>query len=168
MKDANISDAIRMLKEKVPDPSQGLPDELFYYISATTPMVNVDLLIKDEKGRTLLSWRDDRYAGHGWHIPGGIVRFKETLEGRIQQVAKTEVGVDRIEFEKTPLAIHQIIHPHRDTRGHFISILYRCFLPGTFLPKNAGLAVSDSGYLMWHSSGPDNLLALHEIYRSYL
>ena len=76
----------------------GLPDEVFYYISRTTPLVNVDLLIKDENGRTLLSWRNDRYAGKGWHVPGGIVRFKETLETRVQKVAEIEVGVN-ISFE---------------------------------------------------------------------
>lgn len=75
----NIIDAIGILDKQAPNPSSGLPDELFFYISRVTPMVNVDLLIKDEDGRTLLSWRNDQYAGKGWHLPGGIVRFKETL-----------------------------------------------------------------------------------------
>jgi hypothetical protein len=84
----NLTDAISVLVKRVPDPSRGLPEEIFYYISRTTPLINVDLLIKDEKGRTLLSWRDDAYAGKGWHVPGGIVRFKESLETRIRRVAE--------------------------------------------------------------------------------
>ncbi|MDD5746082.1 MAG: NUDIX hydrolase, partial [Candidatus Omnitrophica bacterium] len=67
----DIAQAIAVLNEKVTNPSAGLPQELFYYISSITPMINVDLLVKDEKGRTLLAWRDDRYSGRGWHIPGG-------------------------------------------------------------------------------------------------
>src|SRR4030042_2731238 len=78
----NIAEAIAALDRQVPNPSAGLPEELFLYISRTTPLVNVDLLIKDENGRTLLAWRDDQYSGKGWHVPGGIGRFKEPLERR--------------------------------------------------------------------------------------
>src|SRR5208283_5853271 len=104
----NIEASIATLVEAVPEPSLGLPDSVFYYISRTTPLVNVDLLIKDEKGRTLLSWRNDQYAGMGWHIPGGIVRFKETLETRVQKVAEAEIGT-AVQFNPTPIALHQII-----------------------------------------------------------
>jgi len=163
----NISEAVEVLVKEVPNPSAGLPDEVFYYISRTTPLVNVDLLIKDEKGRTLLSWRDDQYAGKGWHIPGGIVRFKERLETRVEKVAETEIGTS-VAFDPAPIALNQIIIPDRQLRGHFISILYRCFLSGRFVPQNQGLAIGDRGYLMWHDCCPDDLLGFHEIYREYI
>jgi colanic acid biosynthesis protein WcaH len=53
---------------------------LYVYIRKLTPLVNVDLLIKHAKGRTLLSWRNDGCSGTGWHIPAGIVRFREEHE----------------------------------------------------------------------------------------
>ena len=58
-----VTDAVQILVDAVPDPNTGLPDEIFYYISRTTPFINVDLLIKDAQGRTLLAWRDDEHAG---------------------------------------------------------------------------------------------------------
>lgn len=160
-------DAIAFLDKHVPDPSKGLPDEVFYYISRTTPLVNVDLLIKDENGRTLLSWRDDQYSGKGWHVPGGIVRFRETLETRLKKVAETEIGV-AVSFDATPIAINQCIHHERDIRSHFISILYNCSLPSMFIPNNKGLSIQDMGYLKWHDFCPDNLLKFHEMYRKYI
>lgn len=163
----NITDAIAVLDRQVPDPSLGLPDKVFYYISRTTPLVNVDLLIKDENGRTLLSWRNDRYSGEGWHVPGGIVRFKETLEARVEKVAEYEIGT-AIQFDPKPFAINQMIHQERDIRGHFISLLYKCFLTSTFTPKNEGLSVGDGGYLLWHERCPEDLLHPHEIYRKYI
>ncbi|MBI4650514.1 NUDIX domain-containing protein [Candidatus Desantisbacteria bacterium] len=163
----NIADAVEVLVKQVPDPSMGLPDEVFYYISRTTPLVNVDLLIKDEKGRTLLSWRNDQYAGKGWHIPGGIVRFKETFETRIKKVAETEIGFG-VSFDLVPIALNQLIQHDREIRSHFISILYKCFLPGSFIPQNKGLSREDKGYLMWHDFCPDNLIKYHEIYRNYI
>jgi colanic acid biosynthesis protein WcaH len=159
--------AISTLVEAVPDPSSGLPDEIFYYVSRTTPLVNVDLLLKDENGRTLLSWRNDLYAGRGWHIPGGIVRFKERLETRIGKVAEVEIGAS-INFDPTPIAMHQIIHQERDIRGHFISFLYKCSLSGTFKPLNEGISPGDRGYLKWHDRCPVNLLPVHGIYRKFI
>jgi colanic acid biosynthesis protein WcaH len=131
-------------------------------------MVNVDLLIKDEKGRTLLAWRDDPYCGKGWHIPGGIIRFKETFEQRVQKVAQTEIGIDSIKFDSTPIDLNQIIIPHYQIRGHFISILYKCFLSGTFRPHNNGLRHDQPGFLSWHDGCPENLIPYHSIYRKYL
>ncbi|MFZ2656840.1 MAG: NUDIX domain-containing protein [Victivallales bacterium] len=163
----SVSEAIAILDKQVPNPCLGLPDEVFYYISRTTPMLNVDLLIKDEKERTLLSWRDDQYAGKGWHIPGGIVRFKETLETRIMKVAENEVGA-HVDFDPAPMAINQIILTESNTRGHFISILYKCYLPATFIPDNKGLPNTAAGYLMWHESCPVDLLKLQDIYRKYI
>ncbi|MCX6993115.1 MAG: NUDIX hydrolase [Kiritimatiellaeota bacterium] len=163
----NITDAIAVLDKQVPKPSAGLPDELFYYVSRTTPLVNVDLLVKDENGRTLLAWRDDRYCGKGWHVPGGIVRFKETLETRVKKVAETEIGAD-ISFDPIPIAVNQCIHHERDIRSHFISILYKCFLSSAFVPQNKGLSMEDRGYLMWHDHCPDNLIQYHEVFRKYI
>lgn len=163
----NFSDAIAFLDKEVPDPSAGLPDEVFYYISKTTPLVNVDLLIKDEKGRTLLAWRDDPIVGLGWHIPGGIIRFKETFAQRVQKVAQLEIGVDSIQYDQTPLALNQVILNDHAIRGHFISILYKCSLPEAFVPENRGISNADPGYLMWHDTCPDNLLETQDIYKDF-
>lgn len=162
----NIFEAIKFLDKQVSIPSAGLPQELFFFISRMTPMVNVDLLIKDGNGRTLLSWRNDQFAGTGWHLPGGIVRFKEKLEERLQKVAEKEIG-EMVKFDPVPIALNQIICDH-DTRGHFVSILYKCFLSSEFIPKNVGLTNTDKGYLMWHGSCPENIVKVHEMYRKYI
>ena len=162
----NITDVIAILDKEVVNPQMGLPEEVFYFISRMTPLVNVDLLIKDENKRTLLAWRDDKFAGKGWHLPGGIIRFKETLEARIKKVAETEIGAE-IEFDQVPLDINQIICDC-DTRGHFISILYKCFLSSKFIPQNKGLSEKAPGYLRWHDKCPNDLLKPQDIYMKYI
>lgn len=146
----------------------GLPGEVFCFISRITPLINVDLLIKDELRRTLLSWRDDQYSGTGWHLPGGVIRFKETMEARVKKVAESEIGVE-VEFDPNPIAINQMINNEWDIRGHFISILYKCSLPSAFvLTKNNELEETDPGYLKWHKTCPENLLKFHNVYKKYL
>lgn len=161
-----LTQAINEIEQEVSDPKKGLTNEVFQFVSRLTPLVNVDLLIKDENNRVLLAWRDDPLAGQGWHIPGGIVRFKETFEHRIEQVAILEIGTP-VSFNPIPIAINQTISNH-DTRGHFISLLYQCSVEDNFIPSNHQLSPNEVGYLMWHCSCPDNLIRSHEIYRHYL
>jgi len=162
----NIHEAIKFLGKQITNPSCALPEELFLFISSITPLVNVDLLIKDEIRRTLLSWRDDIYAGAGWHIPGGIVRFKEHLEQRVRKVAEIEIGVP-VKFDPVPIAMNQIICDHH-VRGHHISFLYKCFLSRHYIPDNSGLSYKDSGFLMWHDSCPENLVNVQDVYKKYI
>ena len=162
----NIHEAIEFLDKKISKPSLGLPEEVFLFISRMTPMVNVDLLIKDENGRTLLSWRDDKFAGRGWHVPGGIIRFKEKIETRLLKIAEKEIGTT-VKFNPVPIAVNQILCKNK-VRGHFISILYQCYLSSSFIPENKGLKEADLGYLKWHQSCPDNLIKVHNIYRKHI
>jgi len=164
----NITEACQFLDSQIPDKTTGLPDEVFYFISRMTPLVNTDLLIKDKKGRTLLAWRDDEYCGKGWHIPGSIVRFKESLEHRIVETARKELGTTDIVYNKNPLTVHEIILPKLDNRGHFISFLYECSLNDDYTIDNDGKTAYTIGYLAWHNGCPDNLIPMQEPYRGFI
>jgi ADP-ribose pyrophosphatase YjhB (NUDIX family) len=87
----------------------GLPEPVFRFISRHTPLVCVDLLIQDRHGRSLLTWRDDEYFGSGWHLPGGVVRFKESRAERILAVGRAELGAE-VSFEPVPLAIQEFVN----------------------------------------------------------
>lgn len=160
-----ISQAIKFLESQIKDPKKGLPEEIFYFASRITPMVNVDLLIKDENGRTLLAWRDDKFF-KGWHIPGGIIRYKEKMETRAQKVIQQEIRT-KTEFGPKPIAINEII-AKSDIRGHFISVLYKCFLSSKKPLKNKGLLAKDNGFLKWHETCPPDFLEIQKMYRKYI
>jgi colanic acid biosynthesis protein WcaH len=161
-----LSEAIAAIENSVDNARDGLPQDVFELVSRLVPMVNVDLLIKDEQNRTLLAWRDDIYAGTGWHIPGGIIRFKEDPLTRLQKVAQAEIGCT-LEYDDQPIALTPIICRH-ETRGHFFSLLYQCYLPSSFQPDNHTRLKTDPGYLAWHSQCPDNLVKCHDMYRDFI
>jgi len=159
---------IDILEASIQNPSKGLPEDLFLFVSRITPLVNVDLLIKNEQNHTLWTWRDDAYYSPGWHLPGGIIRYKETIAERIRATAKTELGAE-VEFQPTPLGINEIICPDRRNRGHFISLLYQCSLitsPDEWLQYKSGGPLPDQW--MWFDACPENIIAVHEIYREYI
>ena len=112
--------------------------------------------------------------GKGWHVPGGIIRYKERFEERINRVAQKEIGA-ALRYDSVPIAINQIITDNNSresedhvTRGHFISFLFNCRLDSGFVPKNTGLKETDNGFLKWHLSCPTNLIKAHEIYRNLI
>ena len=163
-----IKQAIDTIDSLIGDPRRGLPEDLFLFAGRITPMVNVDLLIKNEKKQTLLTWRDDGYGKAGWHIPGGVIRYKEPIADRIRAVARTELGAE-VAFQPIPLAIKEIINPDRRVRGHFISFLYQCCLttaPDNRLQYRSGEPLPNQW--MWHDTCPDNIIPVHEIYREYI
>ncbi len=158
--------AIDQLASAIGDPRGGLPEDIFRFVTRIAPIVNVDLLIQDDAGRTLLTWRDDEHFGAGWHIPGGIIRFKEIAADRVRVCAREELGVN-VEFDPAPVFILETIREERE-RGHFISLLYRCRL---LTPLDERLrAVNDPphrGEWMWNDGRPSNLLAVHAPYMRF-
>lgn len=143
---------------------KGLDDDVFTFVASVTPMVNVDLLVYDDVGRVLLSWRDDG-KNLGWHIPGGIIRFKETFEERIQKTAIKELGT-KVEYKKDPVKISEIFMPYQ-RRGHFISFLYECRLPQECEIVNK-VNDREEGFLKWHDSMPEPLVEGQMCYFDFL
>jgi colanic acid biosynthesis protein WcaH len=160
--------SIDLLESSIGDPSRGLPEDVFFFVSGITPLVNVDLLIKNSRRQTLLVWRDDGLYPAGWHVPGGIVRFKEKATDRIKAVAAAELGTE-VRFRKEPLAVNEVIEPARRVRGHFISFLYECRLirpPAERLRHKRGAL--KPGQWAWHTTCPSNIIPVHEMYRKFL
>jgi hypothetical protein len=144
------------------DPRKGLPDPVFQFVLKTTPMINVDLLVKDGLGRVLVAWRSDEF-GEGWHIPGGIIRWRESFAARLAAVGRLELHAE-VAPDPEPCRVSQLLD---SGRGHFISLLYRCVLR-TPIPDDAFAAdASDAqpGQLLWSSGVPAALYPAHEIYR---
>ena len=166
--DRELAEVAARLLERVEDPRGGLPQEVFFLVSRLTPLVNVDLLIRNGRGQILLTWRADEFYGPGWHIPGGIVRFKESFARRIEVVARTELGAS-VRFDPDPLTVKVITHPTRDVRGHFVSLLYRCELltsPDRNLECACGAPAN--GQWRWHDRCPEDLIRAQEVYRPHL
>lgn len=162
----DLNNAISRVESAIQNPRRGLPEQVFLFVSRMTPLINVDLLIQDEEGRTLLTWRDDEFYEPGWHIPGSIVRHKETLAARIEACAHDELGA-QVEFDSPPLLVSETIR-QQDTRGHFISLLYRCRLrtpPDE--SRRAGPRPLTAGEWQWHVFCPPNLLTIQKQYARF-
>lgn len=165
----DLSTCFSSILDTVGNARNGLSKPVFLFVSQLTPMVNVDLLIQNDRGETLLTWREDEFYGPGWHVPGGVIRFKEYAKTRIAKVAQSELGVD-VTSSEHPVCIREVMAADRDVRGHFISMLYACALVGN-LPDALAYVPNlpkQNGRWQWHQGCPSNLIRQHEMYREYI
>ncbi len=163
-----MKNKIKNLEKILKNPKKGLPKDFFLFLTRVTPMINVDLLIKNKKHETLLTWRDkgEKFKS-GWHIPGGIIRFKEKAKTRIKKVAKLELKT-KVSFNKNPISINEI-HLKQKNRSHFISLLYLCYLKKKLnnkLKHNNG--VPKIGEWRWFKKSPKELIKPHKIYKRFI
>ena len=169
---SKVTEAIRNLQKAMEEegvnPVQGLPLELFEFNVSLLPFVNVDLILQNDKGQILLSWRSDAHYGTGWQIPGGIIRMMETIDERIQKTAVREIGSEVI-YDNEPMAVHEnIIREHREglqnqlERAHNIALIYSCRVPEGYKIDNGDKVETDEGYLKWFDKFPEDLLECHK------
>ena len=59
-----------------------------------TPLVSIDLIIKDSNNRALLGYRNNNPARGFWFVPGGRIRKNETLAQAMKRIASNELGIE--------------------------------------------------------------------------
>ena len=165
---SELNNALNIIFSNVKDAREGLGQKIFHFISKLTPMINVDILAEDNDGRKLLTWRSDKFYGPGWHVPGGVIRFKEKINDRINAVAMEELNA-KISFKSSPNLVRENITCVRDTRGHFISLLFCCkiiILMDDSLEWD-GINEPLNGQIGRFISPPSNLIPQHEPYKIF-
>lgn len=121
----------------------GLPLEVFDVLTKIVPFVSCELAVVNDKKELLLTRRDDQYW-HGWHFPGGLIRFRESFGERIHAVARKELGVH--------VSGYDFIQPFNyldDPRGHSVNLLFLGRITGE--PKDG----------RWFSEPPADIIVHH-------
>ena len=119
--------------------SQGYLDgEVFECVITNTPLVSVDLIVKNE-GKVLLGKRVNKPAQGYWFTLGGRVLKDEMINSAIARIAKVELG---IELTSTPKFIGVFEHLYDDSifdhvSTHYVNLGYEVELSGLEdLPKD--------------------------------
>lgn len=165
----NLSEAINQLKTVMGEEGvvaeKGLGEELFLFATSLIPIVNIDILLIDKNCRFILAWRDDKYCGNGWHIPGGCIRLQEQINTRIHACAIDEFGTD-VDYISDPILIGEGINRTTEIkeRSHSISILYICKVNDLSKLKDVD-GQHIVGHLKWFDKLPDNLVYVQDFYK---
>ncbi|EKO3611302.1 GDP-mannose mannosyl hydrolase [Vibrio metschnikovii] len=71
---------------------QRLDKETFKTIVASTPLVSIDLIIRNSCNQVLLGLRTNRPAQGFWFVPGGRIGKDETFEQAFLRLTQLELG----------------------------------------------------------------------------
>ena len=71
-----------------------LEQDVFVKVIDSTPLISIDLIIENTKGKYLLGLRTNKPAQGYWFVPGGRVLKNETLDNAFIRLAKEELGID--------------------------------------------------------------------------
>ncbi len=98
-----------------------LSKEQFDEIYSQVPRACVEVLIDIGKGNYVLSKRLIPPCIGMWHIPGGTIFFRDSLDDTVKRVAKEELGVE-VKIKRVVKVIEYTYE------NHAISIVFLCKL----------------------------------------
>ena len=70
-----------------------LDRESFLEVVRLTPLISIDLVVRDPRGCLLLGLRNNRPAKDCWFVPGGRICKDERLDEAFRRIAHEELGL---------------------------------------------------------------------------
>jgi colanic acid biosynthesis protein WcaH len=71
-----------------------LNEREFLHIVDATPLVSIDLILRNERGEILLGRRTNRPAQGFWFVPGGRIRKNERVAEALRRISNRELGCE--------------------------------------------------------------------------
>ena len=107
------------------DPS---PDKIsaeeFLQVVRLTPMVSIDLIVRNPQGQVLLGLRNNEPAARTWFVPGGRVLKDERLDVAFERIASVELGIAVSRSQATFLGAYEHLYDENFARLPGISTHY--------------------------------------------
>lgn len=69
-----------------------LEQQLFKTIVANSPLISIDLIVRNREGKALLGQRQNRPAKNYWFVPGGRIFKDESFEQAFKRITQEELG----------------------------------------------------------------------------
>ncbi|PHQ55914.1 MAG: GDP-mannose mannosyl hydrolase [Sulfurimonas sp.] len=79
----------------------------FSSVVENTPLISIDLIVKNELGQVLLGKRVNKPAQNSWFVPGGRVFKDETLDDAFSRTVYEELGVQLQRDETTFYGLYE-------------------------------------------------------------
>lgn len=112
--------------------SQLLDTETFEAVVKNTPLVSIDLIIKQNDESVLLGKRNNSPAKNYWFVPGGRVLKNESLDAAMHRIFQKELGValkDRCHSDPQLIGVYQHFYDdcfsgNKNISTHYVVIAF--------------------------------------------
>ena len=113
-----------------------LNDSKFETVIQNTPLVSIDLIIRDKLGRVLLGKRNNRPAQGYWFVPGGRIRKNETLAQAFKRLTCAELDQELLLGEACFLGVFEHLYADSifdsEISTHYIALGYQLMVDTNF------------------------------------
>jgi colanic acid biosynthesis protein WcaH len=105
-----------------------LSNEEFSHVINVTPLVAIDLILRNQQGQVLLGQRRNRPAQGYWFVPGGRIMKNERLLDALKRIAYTELGIELRSGQMIGTFDHlydENVFGLADVTTHYVTIAYQ-------------------------------------------
>jgi colanic acid biosynthesis protein WcaH len=149
-------------------PPTFLPREQWLEVVARAPLVSIDLVVRDARGRVLLGLRRNEPARDFWFVPGGVIRKNERLDDAFARITRNELGVALPRAEAKLLGVYEHLYDSNFAEApgigtHYVVVALACNAPDA-------LSLPAEQHGDWRWAAVDELLAdprVHENVKAY-
>lgn len=133
-----------------------LPEKVFKDVVASTPLISIDLIVRDTQGKILLGKRTNRPAQGYWFVPGGRILKDESIELAFKRLIIAELGLDFLEEKVSFIGTYQ--HFYDDNffditfSTHYVVLAYQIVL------KNALASIPNEQHSLYNWFSENELL----------
>lgn len=152
--------------------STWLPKETFVTVIDATPLVSIDLVVRDEDGQVLLGCRLNRPAQGFWFVPGGRVRKNELLDDAFRRLTYEELGIEMTRDQARFLGVYQHLYDDNalnapEVSTHYVVLGYEVKIGGDERSAHADLNAQHSKQRWWQESDLLNSPDVHANTKAY-
>ncbi len=115
-----------------------LDHETFIEVVRNTPLVSIDLIVRNAAGEVLVGLRVNEPARGTWFVPGGCIRKDERIAQAMARISREELGVDlsaRAEFFGAYEHFYDANFAEDEGFGtHYVVLAYQATIPDGAAP----------------------------------
>ena len=108
---------------------RSLTRDEFLCVVRNTPLVSIDIIIKDRQDNVLLGLRLNEPAKGKYFVPGGVIRKNESIAAAFARIIKAETGIDKPVSEATFIGVFEHFYEtntfgNPDFGTHYVVLAY--------------------------------------------
>jgi ADP-ribose pyrophosphatase YjhB (NUDIX family) len=107
--EAEAEEFARILRKIIEEDNGFLPNqEVFELMVRLRPLPFTEVIItRNNHKEFLLVYREDKWWGKGWHIPGGGMKTEETIEETCSRHTREDAGIESVRIISPLIAIRK-------------------------------------------------------------
>ena len=145
-----------------------LDKKTFEQIIKNTPLISIDLIVKDGAGKILLGKRKNEPAKNFWFVPGGRIFKDESIEDAFKRLCKNELNHTLKIDDATFVGVYEHFYENNVFNNqfstHYIVLTYEIQI----IMNNIVLPLDQHSEYIWHDV--DTILkdgSVHQYTKNY-